>query len=334
MPFFLVPLVGPFHLRFPRYNAVTVRDVTRALEPETVVTSALPPGAFDDPAWQDVEEPALWMAVVPWARRAGLDVAAVGEPSPDPDALEAMRRYLHEMAGRHPALERLAEARAPVEEALQRALDLDGVRERLLPALAELHAVRLELFGDGPGSDWLEERAERIVERLAPYRGRRTALLAPADQAAPLRARLAGELVDAPNVPPTDEARTRALLDTAVAGEVDDPGRLLAALRERPESEARLAEAEVLIGNGHPAEALATLREAVRGDFSRPVHVPGWLLARLGQLYDLDGRRDDARRAYRGVLALDFAPAAARDAAREGLERPFAPPAPAGDAEG
>jgi hypothetical protein len=334
MPLFLVPLVGPFHLRFPRYNAVTVRDVVQELAPEALVTSALPPGAFDDPGWQDVEEPALWLAAVPWARRAGLELAAVGEPSPDPGALEAMRRYLREMSGQHPALARLDEARAPVEAALDRALDLDGVRGELLPALAELHATRLELFGDGPGSDWLEERVDRVVERLAPYLGRRAALLAPADHAAPLRARLGDDLVDAPNVPPSDEARVRALLDTALAGQVDDPGRLLAALRERPEAEARFAEAEVLLTNGHPAEALATLREAVRGDFSRPAHLPGWLLARLGQLYDLDDRREDARRAYRGVLALDFAPAAAREAAREGLERPFAPARPTDDVAG
>jgi hypothetical protein len=45
----MVPLVGPFHLRFPRYNAVTVRDVVAAEAPELVLTTALPADAFDAP---------------------------------------------------------------------------------------------------------------------------------------------------------------------------------------------------------------------------------------------------------------------------------------------
>jgi tetratricopeptide (TPR) repeat protein len=330
MPLFLVPLVGPFHLRFPRYNAVTVRDVVAAIEPEAIVTTALAPGAFDDPGWQDTEEVALPLAVLPWARRQGAPVVPVGVPSPDPDAMADLGRYLREASSDHPALARLAEARAPVEQALARALDAARVREELLPAIEALHAVRLELFGDGPGSDWLEERADAMAARLEPWRERRTALLAPADHVPALRTRLGDALRPAPDVPPGDEARSRALLDVAFAGEADEPARLLTALRELPQVEARLAEAEILLRHGHPAEALSTLREAVKGDFSRPYHLPGWLLARLGQLYDLDGRRDDALRSYRGVLALDWAPAAAREAARDGLERPFAPTGAAG----
>lgn len=330
MPFFLVPLVGPFHLRFPRYNAVTVRDVLAAIEPEAIVTTALAPGAFDDPAWQDVEEVALPLAAVPWARRRGIDPIPAGAPSPDPDAMADMARYLSESSSDHPALARLAEASAPVERLLAGALDATRVRDELLPALATLHAVRLELFGDGPGTDWLEERADAMAARLEPWRERRMALLAPADHVSVLRARLAGALRPAPDVPPSEEARARALLDVAFAGEADEPARLLTALRELPQVEARLAEAEILLRHGHPAEALTILREAVQGDFSRPYHLPGWLLARLGQLYDLDGRRDDALRSYRGVLALEWAPAAAREAARDGLERPFAPSGVAG----
>jgi hypothetical protein len=141
-----------------------------------------------------------------------------------------------------------------------------------------------------------------------------------------LRRRLPETASDAADVPPSAAARQRALLDTAFAGEADDAAGLIAALREIDAAEARLAEAEVLLGHGHAAEALGVLREAVRGDFSDPPYLPGWLLAGLGQLYDLDGRREDAKRSYRGVLALAWAPAPARDAASEGLERPFAAP--------
>ncbi|MDZ7706543.1 MAG: hypothetical protein U5J97_01375 [Trueperaceae bacterium] len=325
MPFSLVPLVGPFHRRFPRYNAITVLEIVAAAEPDAVVTTALPPGALDDPAWQDVDEPGL-QAVVRWARDAGVPLAEVGEPSPDPTAQADFVRYLAQSAEDHPALRRLAEVRGPLEELLARALDLSRIQNELLPAVAALHDARIELFGDGPGSDWLEQRVDRMVERLAPWSDRRTLVLSPVDHLPVLARRLAEAASDAADVPPSAAARQRALLDTAFAGEADDAAGLIAALREIDAAEARLAEAEVLLKHGHAAEALAVLRDAVRGDFSEPPYLPGWLLARLGQLYDLDGRRDDAKRSYRGVLALSWAPAPARDAAREGLERPFAAP--------
>lgn len=324
MPFSLVPLVGPFHRRFPRYNAVTVREIVAAAEPDAILTTALPPGALDDPAWQDVDEPGL-PPVVRWARDAGVAVAEVGEPSPDPTAPADFLRYLAQSSEDHPALRRLAEARAPLEELLGRALDLTRIQNELLPAVAALHDARIELFGDGPGSDWLEQRVDRMAERLKPWSNARAVVLTSVDHLPVLRRRLAQTASDAADVPPSAAARQRALLDTAFAGDADDAAGLIAALREIDAAEARLAEAEVLLGHGHAAEALGVLREAVRGDFSEPPYLPGWLLARLGQLYDLDGRREDALRSYRGVLALSWAPAPAREAARDGLERPFAP---------
>lgn len=325
MPLLLVPLVGPFHRRFPRYNAVTVREVVAAAEPDAILTTALPPGALDDPAWQDVDEPAL-APVVRWARDADVPLAEVGEPSPDPGAPADFVRYLAQSAEDHPAVRRLAEARAPLEELLGRALDLPRIQRELLPAVAAFHDARTELFDDGPGTDWLESRSDRMAERLAPWSDRRAVVLTPVDHLPAVRRRLGEAATDAADVPPSAAARQRALLDTAFAGEADDPAGLIAALREIDAPEARLAEADTLLGHGHAAEALGVLREAVRGDFSEPPYLPGWLLARLGQLYDLDGRREDAKRSYRGVLALSWAPAPAREAAREGLERPFAPP--------
>jgi hypothetical protein len=75
--------------------------------------------------------------------------------------------------------------------------------------------------------------------------------------------------------------------------------------------------------NDHASEALETLEGAVGGDFSAPYFLPGYLLARLGQLRDLAGEREGAVRAYRGVLALDWVPTEAREAAQAGLETPF-----------
>lgn len=330
MALVLVPLVGPFHLRFPRYNAVTVRDMVASLAPRLVLTSALPPGAFDAPTWQDVDEVALPLAVVPWARSQRVPVEAVGEPSPDPDAQADFERYLGEARGGQDALARLHEVRGPLGDLLAKALDARRVVDDLLPAVARERDLRLELFGDGPGTDWGEARADRVAERVREHLsaapdGGAVALLAPVEGVPALRERLPEASLAEP-APPSDEARRRALLDAALGGEAQDPERMLAALREEAGAEARLAEADLLLARGHVAEALERLETASHGDFSRPYHVPGWLLARLGQLYDLAGRREDARRAYRGTLALSWAPAAAREAARDGLETPFAPP--------
>lgn len=328
MPLFLVPLVGPFHLRFPRYNAVTVRDVAAALRPVHLLTSAVPAGTDDESAVLDSDEVALPLAVLPWTAATGRRLVAVGEPSPDPAAPADMERYLRQTSAGQEATARLREAREPVRDLLAQPLDQERVGSELAPALARLHRLRLELFGDGPGTDWLEARTDTVAERVRTFRNDApqgvTVLLAPVEQASLLLGKLADARF-APDVPPTDDARRRALLDAALGGEAKDAEAMLRALRELAGAEARLAEADLLLTRGHVAEALETLEQASRGDFSRPYHVPGWLLARLGQLYDLAGRRSDALRAYRGVLALSWAPAAAREAAAEGLERPFDP---------
>ncbi len=54
-----------------------------------------------------------------------------------------------------------------------------------------------------------------------------------------------------------------------------------------------------------------------------PRSLPGLVLARLGQVRDAQGERDLARRSYQAVLALNFAPQVARDAAQVGLKSPF-----------
>lgn len=323
---FLVPLVGPFHLRFPRYNAVTVRDVAAALRPDRLLTSALPQGTEGESAWLETEEVALPLAVVPWAGSERRRILAVGEPSPDPSAPADMERFLQQAPAGREAIARLREAREPVEGLLAQRLDHERIVSELVPALDVLRKIRLELFGDGPGTDWLEARSDRVADRVRSVRADAPegtlVLFVPVEQAPALAERL-GDARFAPPAPATDEARRRALLDAAMGGEAEDPERMLSALRELAGAEPRLAEADLLLARGHVLEALEILETTSRGDFSRPYHVPGWLLARLGQLYDLAGRREDAERAYRGALALSWAPAAAREAAAEGLRRPF-----------
>ena len=339
MPLVLVPLVGPFHLRFPRYDVVTVRETVARARPAALATTALHDRSeLDDPSWQDLEEPALTMELVPWARRAGVAIEPCGVPSLDPEAAASFDRIVGESEAGRAALASIEPTREALREILSGALDLAGVTGPLTEAVAAYQEARRAAFGPGPGTDWIEERGEAMARRLVEVAERHApasvAAAIPVDHLPRLRVHLADRgdlLVREPEpVPPSDEARARALRDVALSGRYDDPGALLRGLREQEGPEARWVEAEVLLRHGHPAEALDVLRDASRGDFSHPPQLPGWLLARLGQLYDLDGRRDDALRAYRGALALSWVPRAAREAARDGLERPFQPP----DADG
>ncbi|HEX7022102.1 MAG TPA: hypothetical protein VF171_04540 [Trueperaceae bacterium] len=321
----LVPLLGALHLRFPAYNAISVRDSAAAWNPEALAVTPLEPDALATLDWQDTPEIALPLAVVPWAHRRGLPLVGVHVPSPDPSALEDFRRYLGAYPEQRHLLQEADAALGPVRELLAEPLDLPRVLSELLPALrahAELQEARL---GEGPATDWLRTRAEQMAARILALPQSRVAVLAAAEHIPLLEDALAerAHLTPPPLPPISEEAARRALLDVAFRGETDEPGPLIARLRDLEDAEARYHEANLLLAHDHAAEALELLENTVRGDFSHPYYLPGYLLARLGQLYDLAGERERALRSYRGTLALDWAPAAAREAAEAGLAEPF-----------
>ena len=326
MKLLLLPLMGPFHLRYPQYNAVSVRDAVAAFEPEAVVTTAVKPESFDDPRWQDTPETPLPHTVVPWAKRQDVPVYPVFEPTPDPNALNDFRRY----AGQYPQLRgRLQQADAllrPLQVLLEEGLTLPRILEEVVPILREQQTFLEAVFEEGPATDWLRTRATTMAERVLALPHERVAVLASIDHLPFLQEALAGkaELVEATSPQATPESRERSLLDFAFRVDVPEPGNVLAQLRDLDSAEARYHEANLLTANAHVAEALEVLEGASRGDFSEPYYLPGYLLARLGQLYDLAGNRDAALRSYRGVRALEYAPQEAVQVAAAGLEEPFA----------
>jgi len=327
----IVPLVGAFHTRWPRYTVVHVREVTRAFDPDVVALAPLAPGAMADPLWQDTEEVALPRAVVPWARRAGIRLVEVGLAEDDPadpgdaKAEADLRRYLELYDDGKARLAKVEAALAPVRSLLAAALGPERIEEELLPAIAAQQAERLRQLDRGPGDGWLDERAAVVATRALASGGERIALLAGVDQVPALQRALRGhvELRPPPAPDAGAEGRERALLDVAMRGDVGDVRALLESLGQLEVAEARYHEANLLLAHDHPAEALERLEDLLRMDFHEPYFLPGFALARLGQLYDLAGRRREAERSYRGVLALSFAPTATRVAASDGLERPF-----------
>ncbi len=345
----IFPVAGPFHTRWPRYNAVHVRDSVRAFAPDVVAVTPLAPGALDDPGWQDTAELPLPHTVVPWARSEGVPVVESGIASDDPQdpghqgAATELRRYLEMYEDGLARLRRVEAASAPVRELLSRPLDLAAVHAELLPAIERQQEVETTELGSGPGDDWREERAALIASRsLAALRSAtrspppgdtlRLAIVAEVDWVPALRRLLGGsatmasgvtvEIVDAPSAGAGEEGRVRALLDAAMSG-LGEPESLLRALSAVEDPEARYHEANLLLEHGHPVEALERLEALTAGDFQHPYYLPGFVLARLGQLRDLAARREDAMRSYRGVMALTYAPQAAREAAAAGMRSPF-----------
>ncbi|MGC8905746.1 MAG: hypothetical protein ACP5OL_11670, partial [Thermus sp.] len=123
---------------------------------------------------------------------------------------------------------------------------------------------------------------------------------------------------------PGEAERERALLDRAwQLREEDDWGKLLEGLFAIGSPEALYLAAQVYLAAGEWREALGLMEEVVRTDFQHPEYLPGYVLARFGQLLDLAGERERALRAYRGVLALSWAPEEARAIAQAGLRSPF-----------
>ncbi|MBS3934414.1 MAG: hypothetical protein KGZ35_08660, partial [Truepera sp.] len=249
----------------------------------------------------------------------------LAEPPADLNAEADFRHYLAQYPAGQTRLREVDAALTEVGEILSKALTLERITAELLPRVAAYHRLRERLFEDGPGTGWLRARVAAMAERLLTLPYQRVTVLACLDHLPFLSEELAGrvELATPPEIAASDSARERSLLDFAFLGEAADPVSLIAQLREVSSPEARYHEANLLLAHGHAVEALELLEAASRGDFSRPYFLPGYLLARLGQLYDLAGRRDQAIKAYRAVRALTWAPAEALLAAQEGLQSPF-----------
>ncbi|HET8985996.1 MAG TPA: hypothetical protein VFN03_09580 [Trueperaceae bacterium] len=327
----VLPLVGPFHTRWPRYTVVHVRQMLASFEPDVVALAPLAAGDLKAPTWQDTDEVALPHTVVPWASRRGTRLVEVGLATNDPldpgddRAADDLERYLDQYEAGQRRLAQVRAAEAPVRQLLTGSLDLGRVRGELLPAITSHQARRESVLGKGPGTRWLEERAALMASRTLASGGRRIALLAGVDLVPSLSGVLAGhaDLVELAEADAGEEGEQRALLDVAMRAEATDSGALLRRLAELDVPEARYHEANLLLADSRPEEALDRLLHLLRLDFQEPYYLPGFALARIGQLYDLAQRREEALKSYRGVLALSWAPAAAVAAATAGIASPF-----------
>jgi tetratricopeptide (TPR) repeat protein len=304
----LVPLMGPFHLRYPAYNVVTVRNIVVASQPDAVVTTVVHSDDFKIPAWQDTLEVALPHTVIPWAKKSNLPICGVFEKSPDEQAMGDFKRFANEYPALKSKLNSVEGLLRPLQGLLEQPLTLPRIENEVVPLLRDYQQEREKVFEDGPATDWLHERVQKMAQKILALPHEKITVLASVEHLPFLLEELNDkvEIRPTPIVDASEESRERSLLKTIRV------------------PEARYHEANLLIANGHLAEALETLETASHTNFSEPYYLPGYLLARLGQLYDLADNRDAALRSYKGVLALSYAPESALEAATTGLEQPFA----------
>ena len=317
--------MGPFHLRYPSYNSVTVRDMVQASRPDALVITALEPEAFKKPDWQDTQEIALPLSVIPWAKRQNLTMHLIHEPSPDPTAQKDFERFASEYPQLGQKFSELNALLKPLHSLLAETLGAKRILNEVLPLLRDYQLKREAMLEDGPATDWQHARAKTMAARILALDTERITVLVSIDHLPFLELELADKVVfsELPEIETSEESRERSILDFAFRTDVPEPGNLIAKLRTLTSPEARYHEANLLLVNAHVHEALEVLEKASQMDFQDPYYLPGFLLSRLGQVYDLLENRKAALRAYKGVLALSYAPPEALETARAGLEQAF-----------
>ena len=68
----------------PSYNAESVVRALAEFRPERLALASVPEGGLELPGWQDRTDLPVPLAIVPWARRRGIQLDAIGELHPIP----------------------------------------------------------------------------------------------------------------------------------------------------------------------------------------------------------------------------------------------------------
>ncbi len=316
----LIPDLGDLLRLQPQYNAATLAELALHLGASGVLWLT-----GDDP-----DHPARDTFAA-----ARLTVA---ELAPDWAWAEAEHAELSGFMQQYPQgqarLRRAGQAERELAGLLPGGLTLERlISAEMLAGLAAYHAALAEALEEGPGTRWQVRRLDTLAAALE---GRTGVALAALDDLPGLLERLPqASLPDAASFPdtshfvPGEASRLRALADRALLlHEGDDLSALLAALeresgdRLTPKAELQYAAAGIHLAVGDLAGARSLLETAAHG-LTTERSLPGLVLARLGQVRDAQGERDLATRTYRAVLALNFAPQAAREAAHAGLAEAF-----------
>lgn len=309
----LLPDLGDLLRLHPQYNAATLVELARSAGAAEVLW--LTGNDPDHPARDSFAAARL----------------AVSELAPDWAWADAEHAELLGFMKQYPQGQQRLKQAGQAERELEALLGGPLTLERLtspetLSRLAGYHVALRDALEEGPGTRWQERRLDTLAEALA---GRTGVALAALDDLPGLLERLPHARVPDSTFTPGEASRLRALADRALLLPDDaDLSALLSALerengdRLTPKSELQYAAAGIHLAVGDLQTARSLLEAAAHG-LRDERSLPGLVLARLGQVRDTQGERDLALRTYRAVLALSFAPQAAREAAQAGLREPF-----------
>ncbi len=313
------------------YNAQTVLEIMRFLgRPRAILTNSSA-GEWSDGSWRDLENP-LYHALYD----DEVEITPVGE---DWAWAELERDQMLEFLNQYPQgkarLRELHPLETTLREALSRPMDAHMVHSpELLEVVRSYHDAAAQLLEDGPGTAHRKLRLERLFARLEDAVWDDAVVIAPLDDLPALLTFPGAELPNLTDFKPGEASRFRAVVDRAYRlEETDDLDALVHQLLELdgpPDSalgrialEARFAASGVYLAVGDLESARDLLDAVSMGQFDAPAYLPGFVLARLGQVRDLMGERDRAVRAYRAALGLSWLPKEAKAVAQTGLETPF-----------
>jgi hypothetical protein len=296
-----------------------------------VVLAGVSPGEWANGGWRDREDPFHFALA-----DERLPTTAVGEDWEWALGEKArLTEQLSQFARGRDLLRQEGLLERTLREAVSRPLDAATVHgEEFLGAVRDYHLGVATALGEGPGTAHRAERLARLRAALATEDLEGAAVVAPVDDLPDLLDVPGAALPNLVGFLPGEASRARALVDRAYRLEESDDlealVRNLLALDGPPDAalgrvalEARFAASGVYLAVGDLESARDLLEAVSQGQFERPAYLAGYVLARLGQVRDLQGERDLAVRAYRAALGLAWLPQAAREVAQAGLEAPF-----------
>ena len=321
---FIFPTLGPLHILQPRYNAQTIIGLIQETRIQDIYLASYSKQGIQNKVWRDRNELPL-IEMMPLVEGGRLQLKALGANSETlQHEAELFFEYLSSMPRGGEAKERLAGIDRELFEFLSvPRLPSEFAGEEFIGGLERILQKQAEFAGEGPATGFRQQRMTQVAEALSGIEDA-VVLVDVLDYPALMR-----RLPDARGPwdrEPSKAELERSLLDRAWRLENEEEwGNLLAQLGEIGSAEAGYLASQIYLAAGQTEDALRILEDVSRGDFSRPEYLPGYVLARLGQLYDLAGRRDKALRAYAAVRALSWAPAEAKEIAQAGLRAPFKP---------
>ena len=316
----LIPTLGSLHILHPRYNSVTPLVLTREFEADLVILASYSPAGWQQNLWRQEEDLALF-------HLAGSGLAVQGLV-PESEFLRREAQEFTRILGENDPSQHFTSSFNQLSRDLEAAFshplttELVGSRE-WLTVLNQFNQGVAKLAGPGPATGFREVRMAAAAEQLAALSTGRYAIWAEALDYAIL-AELLPEAARPGRHSPDAAEQERAILDQA--WRLENPNswpQLLAALQEIGSAEAQFLASQIYLAAGQTEDARSLLADLSHADFSRPEYLPGYVLARLGQLYDIAGERERAMRHYQAVLALSWSPEETREAARSGLVIPF-----------